>query len=242
MNLLKIESIYDSYFGSPVRNCEKSYDKEKVKNFLGQDLPEIDMTYVIGELKKEHGKFFSYRGKEFGSYNTKGIYNIDLDIIKKELENKKLRKQYIKEIQSIHKTSELLETVGLKQKLIQAALGQINLKSIIGKYLYKNTLEVAEIEHEDFEDGTESYSLSIDYFSENHYTDNRTLFNENSRLEYKFELLKYLGVISDEEYKKYTGKEVYHDPNENRKGYFQCWECGTWQPISKRQEDGTCGC
>lgn len=242
MNKLEITSIYCEGLGSALSNCELDYNISAVKEILGRKLPSLNMHYVIGQIKEEKGTFYSFRGKGFGSYDTKAEYSVDLDIIKNTLDKENLKKQCVQELEKINKTSELLDIVGLKQKLIKAALGTLKLKDIVGKYLYKDTLEVAEVTYEDLGEGIENYGLDIDYFTEDNYTDNWSLFDENDRLEYKFELLKCFGVISDEEYKKYTGKELHHDPNENKKGYFQCWECGTWQPISKRQDDGTCGC
>lgn len=66
--------------------------------------------------------------------------------------------------------------------------------------------------------------------------------NDTEQIERNLKNLVYYGIISDLEFEELTKRKYPGDPNEGKKGYFQCWECGTWQPVSKRAIDRTCGC
>lgn len=241
MNILKVTSLYLDNWGSPVAKCELDYDRNKVKEIFGtENLPYFNMYDVIGDIAKESGEFNSFRGKGFGQYDTKATYEVNLDLIKARLDKKERLDQYIKEIKEL-KDTEIFDRIGLKEKIIKVALGELNLHDIVGEYFYKNELKVAVIKEIDLKK-MKIYSLIYDIFLEYEPASNYSLFNDSDRLEYKFSLLHKFGVITESEYEKYSKQKMHHDPDENRPGYFRCLECGTWQPISKRHEDGTCGC
>lgn len=265
MRTVEVTSLYytgDNYWQTttPASGTKTYSNIDILVELFGKTcLPEeFGASDIISEPIVEYGKFKADRG---GSYNTKAVFTVNLDSVVDKVNEKENKKQAVRNARTEMKKyslPELAERLGLKEKLIRAANNEISIDEAIGEYVFMNELKVFEVTKRTYEDfitkeRNPHYSLYVnthpcldngDELPGGYYIpDNFSLFNDKNTKENKFNaLFEIYGVITKKDYEKYIGETPKKDPNEYKRGYFQCWECGMWMPLSSRHDDGTCGC